>query len=194
MRFLPVAGAVLFAVPAALFERLEYARLIANQQWTSATITIGLAIFLTAVAAVLGWFLGRSVRELIEPGGDREQGALITACILVFTGYASWSMAAGRAREVRFDEISREEMTVSRAEAIVASGDREDIRALAYNFTCPPAILRQFALSSDEVVRAHTAMNQATPPEVVASLTKDPSEDVRWYASFYLPRRRAQAQ
>ncbi len=190
MRFLPAALGLLFAGASAFFHYSGYLGLMAKHAWTAATITIGVGIAFTLLSGAVGWFLGRNIQELSDPKQDRSHAAVLASCIIIFTGYTAYSMVTGRARSAQLDEITASSMTLERAQSIIAAGDRDEIRALSYNRSCPPEIMRKLALSEDDSVRANTAGNPATPADVATFLARDPNESVRIYAASH-PSRRA---
>jgi hypothetical protein len=190
MTRLPLALALLFAAASAVFHRLEYARLIDKHAWTAASITVSLALVFTAAAAAAGWYLGRSLRTLLRPGGDKRKAARVAIVLVLITGYVAYALVSGRSLSLHLERVRTETLTVERARFYVASGTQDEIRSVAYNRTCPPEILRGLASSPDEIVRAHAAGNPATPPEAVAALAKDPSETVRYYAESNPARKR----
>ncbi len=190
MRFLPPALTLLLAGASAFFHYSGYLGLMAKHAWTAATITIGVGLAFTLLAGAVGWYLGRNLQALADPNGDRSHAAVVSVCIVIFTGYVSYSMVTGRARSAQLDEITESSMTLERAQSIIAAGDRDEIRALSYNRSCPPEIMRKLALSEDSSVRANTAGNPATPADVATFLAHDPNESVRIYAASH-PSRRA---
>lgn len=184
-RRLPLLGAVLFVLSSGLSSLYDYRAAIAAGAWTGASITMGLGLVFALVAGFLGWFLGKSLRALAEPGGDKKKPALVAASIILFTGYFSVATGLNRARAARYKQISIENLTVGRARELLSTGNPADKSAVSYNRTCPPEILRELALDADTNVRANVAANPATPDDVARKLVLDKEEVVRYYASFH---------
>lgn len=189
-RIWPFAGAFLFAGAAGLSQHFQYTKLIARHAWTAATITIGVGIVFSVLAAVLGWFLGRALRDLAVPGADKKRPALIAGAILAFSVFITVSMYRNGAREDHLRAIREEELTLERARALFSAGTLEEKRSLGWNRSCPPEILRELALSPDVYTRADVAANPATPDEVAAKLVLDPNETVRVNAGWHPSRRK----
>jgi hypothetical protein len=186
----PLLGALLYAGVVALVHYQEYRRLISAHAWTGATVTIGLGVVLGALAAVIGWFLGRAVLDLAAPSGDRKRPAIIVASILLFSAYMAVSVTLNRSREARLQAVREETLTPARIDALL-KGSPEEKRALAWNRSCPPELLRELSLDPDYGVRANVASHPSTPAEVAAKLSLDPNETVRLYAGFHPSRYKA---
>lgn len=184
-RFLPLLGSGLFVLASALSSVRDYRAAIEAHAWTGASITMGLGVIFALIAAFLGWFLGKSVRALAEPGGDKKKPALVAASIILFTGYFSVATALNRQRAARYKAVSIEALTTIRARELLSTGNPADKSAVSYNRSCPPDILRELALDPDLNVRANVAANPATPADMAAKLLVDKEEVVRYYASFH---------
>ncbi|MEQ1920524.1 MAG: hypothetical protein ABL955_15150, partial [Elusimicrobiota bacterium] len=127
----PFAGAFLFAGAAGLSQYFQYTKLIARHSWTAATITIPIGIVFSVLAAVLGWFLGRALRDLASPGADKKRQALIAGGILAFSAYTAVSMRLNHVREAHLTTVREEVLTLERARALAGTGTPEEVRALA---------------------------------------------------------------
>ena len=186
----PFAGAFLFAGTAGLSQYFQYTQLIARHAWTAATLAIPIGLVFTALAAALGWFLGRACRDLAAPGGDKKRPALIAGGILAFSVFVTASMHRNGVREEHLRAIREEVLTPERAKSLFDQGTVEEKRSLGWNRSCPPGILRELALGPDYIVRADVAANPATPAEVAAKLALDPNESVRAMADYHPSRRK----
>lgn len=184
-RHLPLLGAVLFVLSSGLSSLRDYRSAMAAHAWTGASITMGLGVIFAIIAAFLGWFLGKSLRALAEPEGDKKKPALVAALIILFTGYFSVATALNRQRAARYKAVSAETLTVARARELLSTGNPADKSAVSYNRSCPSDILRELALDADVNVRANVAANPATPDDAARKLLLDKEEIVRYYASFH---------
>lgn len=190
MKRLPLACSALYAIASAVFYLFEYRRLIAHHSWTAATLLIAIGLFMTAMAAVMGWLLGRFLREMGDPTENKTRATILAAVVLSLTIQSVWSTYQKRGQAIHYTTLLEDPLTPAQAQAILANGPDEDRSAIAYNKTCPPDVLRALSTSSVLSIRAGVAGNPSTPSEVVDKLAQDPDEMVRRYVDWN-PARRA---
>lgn len=149
---------------------------------TAKSVALGMGALITLSALLIGALAGRAAGAA-RARGRRGTAAAIAVLCLAAAGWLSFRAYQGRLEAQRLEAIRTQPLTEARARALM-SGPPEDVRALAFNQSCPPAVLAELAKSPDEVVRAGVAENRSTPPAVLQALQKDPSQTVLSYLKF----------
>lgn len=177
----PVVGALIFAAAAAVCAWLQLHDVPAGGS-TAKAVAIGSGAVMIFFGAIAGWICGSSARSVHAAGKPRVAAAVAAGAALLLVLFCAnfWS---SRKREVRLAGIRTEVLTPERSRELL-NGSAEELRALAYNRSCPPEALVQLAHSPDWSVRATVGGNPNTPRAVLDDLAKDGNESVRLYVSL----------
>ena len=183
----PTIGALVFSAVAAICAAVQLGDVPAGGS-TAQAVAMGAGAFMIVMGGIAGWICGASARSLALAGKPRHARSVVYLAALLLALFCGLNRFS-HLRAMRYEHLRAETLTLERAR-VLANGSLEDVRAIAYNPSCPPEILSRLAKSPDESTRCGVGENPNTPPAVLDELAKDPSEAVRYYVSFNPARRK----
>jgi len=187
MRKAPTIGALVFSAAAAICAAVQLNDVPAGGS-TAQAVAMGAGFLMIVMGGIAGWIIGLSARALALAGKPRHaRSVAMLAAVLLALVCGMFRYSHNRA--LRLEHLRTEALTPERARAL-AQGSLDEVRAAAYNPSCPPEILSELAKSPDESTRCGVGGNPNTPPAVLDELAKDGKESVRLYVSLNPSRRK----
>ena len=180
-------GALVFSAAAAICAAVQLNDVPAGGS-TAQAVAMGAGVLMIVMGGIAGWIIGSSARALAQAGKRRHaRSVVLLAAVLLALVCGMFRYSHDRA--LRHQHLRTEILTPERARELL-KGSIEDVRAVAYNPSCPPEILTELAKSRDESTRCGVGANPNTPPAVLDELAKDVQESVRLYVSLNPARRK----
>jgi hypothetical protein len=168
------------------------ADMYAKGMWTAASISTGIFPVKALLYALLGYGIGRAVNTARASTDATQQfakrwaipGVLAAVAVVALVDDAiKWRNGALEQHAERND-LSTQDVAALVQKIRAGQASRDEQGAFLGNSLCPPELLTEFANSTDEYWRRAVARNDAISPAIADQLSRDPSQEVRYYLSF----------
>jgi len=168
---------------------LSYRTMIADGAWTGASIALAFVPIKAIVLSLIAYAAGRTFLKGRAAGGaslERWAVPAVLAAITIYSVVSDVRAMHGAAAERHAANPALTPAEVNTLLAKLRAGEMGEFEAGAFlrNPACPPAVLNEYAASSNPYFRMAVAGNSALDPVTAEKLAADSDEEVRYYLAF----------